>query len=232
MDGSGKAIILFSGGLDSSVALKIAKNEFKEVLAISFKYQQKNCLELESAKSIAAAFDVPHQIIDVCSWAQLIKSKLVNEAVPDYSEIIDVDDMFVPSRNLVFLSMLSGVAVSIGASTLVTGFTYCSEQYPDTRPVFARAFERVHDFSMGNDGGHAECALSIYSPLESFLKFEVFEKAEELGILDFVLEFTHTCFANDRHTSNDWGFGCGECSTCQSRKRGWIEYKKAKSKKD
>jgi 7-cyano-7-deazaguanine synthase len=217
------ALVLASGGQDSTTCLVWAKANFRSVQAISFFYNQKHSVELEQASRICGALDVPLKTVDISFMKDLVLSNLfaggddVNEA---HAQNEDVPSSFVPYRNLLFLTLAAAWGGTIGARHLVTGVCETDYSgYADCRDVFIKSTQvtlnLATDFASNN--------VVIHTPLMWLTKAEEFRMAEELGCLDMVLAETQTCY-NGVQDMNDYGRGCGQCPACRLRKQGYEEY--------
>lgn len=239
---SKKAVVIFSGGQDSTTVLGIAIQQGYECVALSFDYGQKHAIELEQAKKIARQLGVEHRIIDVKSFGQLVggKSALVDQSqsVNDQSPLAHMPEgipaSFVPNRNALFLTIAHGFAQTIGAETVWTGVCETDfSGYPDCRHVFVDALESALNI------GYLT-SIRIETPLMWASKAETFAMAEENEVLDLVIEESHTCYNGKRAESDaqpgdnafpyshEWGHGCGECPACKLRAKGWEEYQAMK----
>lgn len=235
-----KALVVFSGGQDSTTILAHALHLGFECEAIGFNYGQKHVVELEQAKKIAAKLNVPYKIVDMKAFGELVASGSalvgdgggmnVNDASPMKHMSTEVHASFVPNRNAMMLTMAHGYAQIIGADTLWTGVCQTDYSgYPDCRKVFIDALE-----SALNTG--YETNIQIITPLMFATKAQTFKMAEDAQALDLVLEESHTCYNGVRAgrtnyskylgiiARHEWGHGCGECPACALRAKGWKEY--------
>ena len=241
----GKAVVVFSGGQDSTTVLGMALQAGNEVVALSFDYGQKHAVELEQAKKIAAALNVEHRIIDVKAFGQLVggKSALVDQSqsVNDQSPLAHmpagIPASFVPNRNALFLTIAHGFAQTIGADSVWTGVCETDYSgYPDCRHEFILSLQKALNVGYLTN-------IQIVTPLMWATKAGTFQLAEEAGVLDLVLNESHTCYNGVRGASNgidgllpavdsihDWGHGCGVCPACQLREKGWNEYQTDKGR--
>lgn len=230
-----KAVVIFSGGQDSTTVLGMAIQQGYECVALSFDYGQKHVVELEQAKKIAEKLGVEHRIIDVKSFGQLVggKSALVDQSqsVNDQSPLAHMPEgipaSFVPNRNALFLTIAHGFAQTIGADTVWTGVCETDYSgYPDCRYVFVDALEKALNIGYLTN-------IALITPLMHATKALTFAIAEENQVLDLVIEESHTCYNgvrnNDQKGRWDWGHGCGECPACQLRAKGYREYMESKA---
>lgn len=217
-------LVLTSGGQDSTTCLYWAKQSFRKVYAISFTYGQKHSDEVDVAKNICDSLGVDFKLLDISFMAQLVKSNLfkgeadVNESHEFKDE---VPSSFVPYRNMIFLTLASAWASTLGVKHIVTGVCETdSSGYADCRDVFVKSLQTslnlATDFKDKN--------VVIHTPLMWLTKAETFKMAEELNCLDVVLEKSLTCY-NGVTQMNDFGMGCGECPSCELREAGYREYK-------
>lgn len=216
------AVVLFSGGLDSTTCLYWAESQFNRVVAISFRYGQRHSSELNAAMRIAKSLDVDHRIIDI-DIAQLGGSALTdhNIAVPDHDDSIVYDDStavapitYVPARNTIFLSYALAAAEVSGASAIVIGVSSVDYSgYPDCRPDFIAAFETLANLAtVAARQGHK---LEIIAPLQTLSKAETLQLGLQLGV-DY--SQTVSCYQANEH-----GEACGVCDSCHLRRQGFID---------
>jgi 7-cyano-7-deazaguanine synthase len=212
-----KALVVFSGGQDSTTCLFWALKQFNEVEVVTFDYNQKHSLEIECAKNIANELGVRHHILDMALLNQLAPSALTRDDI----EVKDGEEgglpsSFVPGRNLVFLTFAGILASQIGAKHIVTGVCETDfSGYPDCRDIFVKSLNVTLNLSM-------DAQFVIQTPLMWIDKAETWKLADELGALDFVREKTLTGY------NGVIADGCGECPACKLRKRGLDEYLKVR----
>lgn len=215
-----KSLVIFSGGQDSTTCLGWAKNNYQEVEAVSFFYNQKHSIELEKAKKICKIINIKHHLIDVSFFSEIVNSALtsngnVNE---NHQDNQNLPASFVPNRNALFITIAHSLAQKIKAQNLITGTCQTDYSgYPDCRREFIDKIEE--SLNLGSDSN-----IKIITPLMYLTKAETFKLAEENNCLDLVLNYSHTCY-NGSQIKNDWGFGCGECPACILRKKGFYEFK-------
>ncbi len=213
---SKKAIILVSGGLDSTTTLVIARAQGYECYALSFDYGQRHFSELNAAKQVAKNFGaIEHKILSIPA-DEIRGSALtdMNIAVPDYSGQGKIPVTYVPSRNIIFLSFASAWAEVIGARDIFVGAnTLDYSGYPDCRPDFLAAFEQA--INIGTKAGVEEVPFKIHAPLITYTKAQIVKKGIELGI-DYSL--TISCYRADEQ-----GRACRTCDSCTYRKKGFAE---------
>lgn len=213
------AVILLSGGMDSTVTLACARREGFELNALTIRYGQRHRAELEAAEKVGRFFQVRrHLFLDV-SLERIGGSALTEKReVPKdrgLEEIAkDIPITYVPARNTVFLSLALAWAEVLEATDIFIGVNALDYSgYPDCRPEFIEAFERVA--RVGTRAGVEGSALKIHTPLIRLTKAQIIEKGLALGV-DFSL--THTCYdpAPD-------GKACGRCDACRLRLKGFAE---------
>lgn len=217
-------LVLTSGGQDSTTCLFWAKKNFKKVRAISFIYGQKHSDEVKVSKEICKDLGIDLKILDISFMAELVKSNLF-KGQPDVNESHVLNDevpsSFVPYRNMIFLTLASAWASTLGIKHVVTGVCETDYSgYADCRDVFIKSLQvslnLATDFNDKN--------VVIHTPLMWLTKGETFKMAEELDCLEYIIDNTLTCY-NGVKKKNDFGMGCGECPSCQLRKEGYLEYK-------
>lgn len=210
------AIVLFSGGLDSTTCLYWAKAKFKHITAISFRYGQRHSSELIAAKKITDTLGVDHRIIDI-DIAQLGGSALTDHSinVPDYDASSDaVPVTYVPARNTIFLSYALAAAEVMHANHIVIGVSSVDfSGYPDCRPDFIEAFENLAN--LATVAGRAGNRLSVVAPLQNLSKAQTLELGLSLGV-DYAQ--TVSCYQADAD-----GRACGVCDSCALRRQGFID---------
>ncbi|WP_163102364.1 7-cyano-7-deazaguanine synthase QueC [Peribacillus alkalitolerans] len=206
-----KAVVVFSGGQDSTTCLFWAMKEFKEVIAVTFDYGQRHKAEIECAKTITNELNIKHHILDMSLLNQLAPNALTRDIEIEESEG-SVPNTFVDGRNLLFLSFAGVLAKQVGAKHIVTGVCETDfSGYPDCRDVFIKSLNVTLNLSMAYD-------FVLDTPLMWLNKAQTWELADQLGAFEFVREKTLTCY------NGIIGDGCGECPACKLRKRGLDEY--------
>lgn len=211
-----KAIVVFSGGQDSTTCLFWAKKKYKEVVAVSFDYNQKHKLELECAKDICEKYNIEHKILDLNLLNQLAPNSLTRQDINvDKSAPKEgVPNSFVDGRNLLFLSFVAVFAKQRGINTIITGVSQSDfSGYPDCRNVFIKSLNVTLNLAMDYE-------FEILTPLMWINKAETWKMAYDLGVLDIVKEETLTCYNGIKAD------GCGECPSCKLRKNGYLEFER------
>ncbi len=216
------ALVVFSGGQDSTTCLFWAKKYFRRVFAITFIYGQKHVNEVEIAKAIAAKADVDIYVVDVS-----LIGKLGANSLTDVSIVMDREkpadtfpNTFVPGRNLFFLSIAAIYAREKGIRHLVTGVSQTDYSgYPDCRDAFVKSLNVTLDLAM-------DAQFAIHMPLMWIDKSQTWELADKLGVLDLVRHETLTCY------NGIPGDGCGHCPACKLRREGLEKYLKIKTERE
>ena len=210
------AVLLLSGGLDSATAGALLRSSFR-LHALSFRYGQRHAVEIAAAKRVARALGIREQRIVTLDLAAFGGSSLTNMRIPVPKRRRigkSIPSTYVPARNTVFLSIAAAFAETIGARDLVVGFNVLDYSgYPDCRPQFLRAFERV--LAAGTKSGAAGARWKIHAPLLKMSKAQIIGAAVRAG-LD--LSMTHSCYDPDAR-----GRACGACDSCMIRKQGFRE---------
>jgi 7-cyano-7-deazaguanine synthase len=211
-----KAVVLLSGGLDSTTALAVARSRGYECFALTVKYGQLHAVELEAARRVASAIGVTeHRVIEI-DLAQLATSALTGAAaVPKDRPLAeigapgDVPPTYVPARNTVLLALALAWAESLGALDLFVGVNVLDASgYPDCRPEFIAAFEALAQVATRAGGFH------VHAPLIELTKADIIRLGTRLGV-DYAL--THSCYDPKGDAA------CGRCDACLLRKKGFAE---------
>jgi len=225
-----KALVLFSGGQDSTTCLAWALKHFEFVSTIGFNYGQNHSIELDCRKTILAKVRELDPV-----WNQ----KLGNDYLLELPELKNISDSaltqkteirllenglpstFVPGRNLVFFLYAAAIAYREDINIIVGGMCQTDfSGYPDCRLETVEALEKA--VSLGMD-----YQFNFQTPLMSLTKKETWEMAFHLAgtkLIRIILEETHTCYKGDRTRFHDWGYGCGECPACSLRSAGWNSF--------
>ncbi len=215
-----KAIVLLSGGLDSTTTLAIALNRGFRVHALSFRYGQRHQLEIEAARRIAERFGVAQHVVVDIDLRVFGGSALTDDlAVPKGRAIEEMSHgipvTYVPARNTIFLSFGVAWAEVLGASDLFIGVNALDYSgYPDCRPEYIRAYEQMANLAT-KAGVEGRQHLKIHTPLIHLTKAQIIQKGLRLGV-DYSL--TTTCYDPDPA-----GEACGECDACLLRLKGFAE---------
>ncbi|WP_145413043.1 7-cyano-7-deazaguanine synthase QueC [Paenibacillus xylanexedens] len=207
-----KAVVVFSGGQDSTTCLFWAKQQFAEVEVVTFDYGQRHKLEIECAAAIAKDLGVQQTVLDMSLLNQLAPNALTRDDVEIIHEEGELPSTFVDGRNLLFLSFAAILAKQKGARHLVTGVCETDfSGYPDCRDSFVKSMNVTLNLSM-------DYPFVIHTPLMWLDKAATWKMADELGAFDYVRERTLTCY------NGVIGDGCGECPACKLRKAGLDRY--------
>jgi 7-cyano-7-deazaguanine synthase len=227
---SDTALVLFSGGQDSTMCLAWALERFARVETVGFDYGQRHAVELDVRPRIRehmAALNADWKarlgedhVITLDALAAISDSALTRETA---IEIADngLPTTFVPGRNLIFFSFAGALAYRRGARHLVAGMCETDYSgYPDCRDDTIKAMQVV--LTLGLDR-----RVTLHTPLMWIDKAATFAMAEALGgaaLLALVVEDTHSCYLGDRARRHDWGYGCGECPACKLRAQGFAKF--------
>ena len=208
------ALVLFSGGQDSTTCLYWALKNFESVRTLCFNYGQRHGREVEIAQKIAQKMDVPFQVYDATIIGRLAENSLTkHDMVMDKEKPENAyPNTFVPGRNLLFLTFAAVIARSHGIKNIVTGVSEADYSgYPDCRDTFIRSANTTINLAMDEQ-------FIIHTPLMWKNKAEVWALADELGIFETVKNETLTCY------NGIIAEGCGECPACKLRNEGLREY--------
>jgi 7-cyano-7-deazaguanine synthase len=228
-----RALVLFSGGQDSTVCLAWALERFSRVETIGFDYGQRHRVELEVRPRVRAALAAlrpqwgarlgDDHVVPLDALAAISDTALTRETAIGIAES-GLPNTFVPGRNLVFFTFAAALAYRRGARHLVAGMCETDYSgYPDCRDNTIKAMQVALSLGM-------EARFVIHTPLMWIDKAATFALAQEIGGPQFVhllVEETHTCYVGDRVHRHAWGFGCGECPACQLRAQGFAKWQAA-----
>lgn len=226
------ALVLFSGGQDSTACLAWALSRYARVETLGFDYRQRHRIELDCRLTVRQemARQFPQwaprlgedHLLDLGLLAQLSDTALTQEKAIEL-QANGLPNTFVPGRNLLFLTLAATVAYRRGASVLVGGMCETDYSgYPDCRDNTLKAQQLA--LSLGLDQ-----AMTIETPLMFLTKADTWRLSEELGgaaLNELIREHTHTCYLGERGRRHDWGHGCGHCPACALRAAGHAEYLK------
>lgn len=230
------AVVLFSGGQDSTTCLAWACDEFGtgNVYPISFTYGQRHAVELAQALKIIEIFQTNKmKALSVEGLSQLGSAALTNKDIDVEAQASEdsgnawayehgLPSTFIPGRNLLFLTFAAAYGATLGIRNLVTGICEADASgYPDCRNEFRYAAQVAISKALDDE-------ITVYAPLIQRTKAQTFMFAKELGVLDIVVEHSHTCYHGNREIKHEWGYGCGECPACVERAKGWKEYQEFK----
>ncbi len=219
-----KAVVLLSGGLDSTTTLAIAIDEGYEVFALTFRYGQRHEIEIDAAQKIAASFGVAQHVIASIDLRSFGGSALTSDIeIPKGRSLEDmaaeIPVTYVPARNTIFLSFALAWAEVLGSKDIFIGVNALDYSgYPDCRPEYIEAYQRMANLATraGVEGARdSQPGLTIHTPLISLSKAEIIKRGEYLGV-----DYSLTCTCYD--PSPD-GLACGACDACQLRLKGFAE---------
>jgi 7-cyano-7-deazaguanine synthase len=211
-----KAVILFSGGLDSTTCLAIARSQGFECYTLSFDYGQKHAVETSRAEVLSRVYGaVKHQLLtlplDCIGGSSLTDA---DKPVEDHQDKNEIPSTYVPARNTIFLSFALALSEVIGAQDIFIGANHIDYSgYPDCRPDYLQAF--AHMAALATKKGREGVAFNIHAPLLEMNKAEIIRKGISLGI-DY--SQTISCYRADAS-----GHACGKCDSCEYRKKGFEE---------
>lgn len=210
-----KAVILYSGGLDSTTCMAVARSEGYLPYAISFAYGQRHSVELEFAKKYARIVGAAEHLVVEFDYRKVGGSALTGDiAVPKEGVSHEIPVTYVPARNTIFLSFALGWAEVIGAQDIFIGVNALDYSgYPDCRPEYIESFEAMAN--LATRAGVEGRRINIHAPLINLTKAEIIKKGLALGV-EYGL--THSCY--DPSPSGD---ACGLCDSCRLRLKGFIE---------
>ncbi|MBL1287064.1 7-cyano-7-deazaguanine synthase QueC [Streptomyces albidoflavus] len=215
------AIVLLSGGLDSTTVLAIAKDQGFTPYALSFRYGQRHSIELEAAQRVAQTQGVARHVIADIDLRVFGGSALTSDIeVPKHETLEDVEEggvpiTYVPARNTIFLSFALAFAETVGASDIFTGVTAVDYSgYPDCRPEYMEAFATMANLAT-RAGVEGTSKITLHSPLIALSKADIVREGLRLGV-DYSL--TSSCYDPDEQ-----GRACGKCDTCLLRLKGFAE---------
>jgi 7-cyano-7-deazaguanine synthase len=229
------ALVLFSGGQDSTVCLAWALERYESVETVGFAYGQRHAAELGQRETLRKGLGQLKQ-----SWSDRLGDDHMLE-LPELGRLSDtaltrdaeialtaagLPSTFVPGRNLLFFTYAAALAYRRGMSTLVGGMCETDYSgYPDCRNATIEALAKA--ISLGMDA-----SFTIETPLMWIDKAETWALAEQLGgapLVDLVVEDSHTCYLGIRSRRHTWGYGCGHCPACHLRAKGWDKWQATKS---
>jgi 7-cyano-7-deazaguanine synthase len=214
------AVVLLSGGIDSATCLAIAKSEGYRLDALSFRYQQRHIIELQSADRVARAMGVSKHLVLDLPLGQIGGSALTSDIeVPKDTNLEELGGgipvTYVPARNTIFLALAVAWAEVLEAADIFIGVNALDYSgYPDCRPEYVAAFERTANLGT-KKAVEGELRIRIHTPLIHLTKAEIIRRGVDLG-LDYSI--THSCYDPDAA-----GRACGHCDSCLIRKKGFLE---------
>ena len=227
------ALVLFSGGQDSTTCLALALSQYERVETIAFDYGQRPAVELQARLRVLAEIrsQFPQwaprlgedHLLDLAVLGQVSETSLTRDTA-FAMEQTGLPNTFVPGRNLLFLTLAAALAYRRGLEVIVTGVCETDYSgYPDCRDDSMKAMQLA--LSLGMDK-----RFLIETPLMWIDKAETWQLAHRLGgqpLVDLIVEHTHTCYLGDRSHRQDWGYGCGACPACDLRAKGFTRFVQA-----
>ena len=225
-----RALVLFSGGQDSTTALAWALERFDEVETVGFDYGQRHRIELACRETIREKLPAalpafapklgPDHLIDLAALGAISETALTRDSEIAFAET-GLPTTFVPGRNLIFLTFAAALAYRRNAKHIVLGVCETDYSgYPDCRDDTVKAMQVA--LGLGLDR-----RLVLHTPLMWRDKAQTFALARAIGgdaFLDLVVEDSHSCYLGDRTTRHGWGYGCGHCPACDLRAKGFAAY--------
>jgi 7-cyano-7-deazaguanine synthase len=225
-----KALVLFSGGQDSTTCLAWALEKYSKVETVGFDYGQRHAIELECRKTVLTEISRKFpdwadrlgddHLIDLKTLGQISETALTRDTEMVFSNN-GLPNTFVPGRNIIFLTMAAALTYRRGISTLVAGVCETDYSgYPDCRDDAIKSLQVTLNIGMGTN-------ILIETPLMWLNKAQTWEMANTIGGINFielVRNETHTCYKGQRTKFHSWGFGCGDCPACNIRARGYKEF--------
>lgn len=230
-----KAVVLFSGGQDSTTALMYALKKYDGVYTIGFSYGQRHSVELQCRNKIltllrAANYEaklLADTVVDISDLAKLTSSALTSTAPIKSGENL-LPTSFVPARNIIFLGLAAAYGYDVEALNLVVGVSEVDfSGYPDCRAETILSMATTLTLGLAR-------RVNIDAPLLHLSKAQTWDLAYKLGgewFIDMILEETMSCYEGVRSTRHAWGYGCGSCPACVLRARGFKEYQIMKGKR-
>lgn len=209
-----KALVLFSGGLDSTTMLAMIKSDGYEITALTINYNQRHVSEIEFSKKSLSQLQINKQIIFDLDLSKIGGSALTDNIPVPIDSNDNIPTTYVPARNTIFLSLASSFAERLNISDIFIGANIIDYSgYPDCRPEFIKSFEKTINLGtkLGVEGSH----FRIHTPLIKMTKAEIITKGHSLGV-DYSL--TLSCY-----NPTDSGLACGKCDSCKFRKDGFKD---------
>ena len=209
-----KALVLFSGGLDSTTMLAMVKSEGYEITALTINYNQRHVSEIVFSKKSLSQLQINKQIIFDLDLSKIGGSALTDNIPVPIDSNDNIPTTYVPARNTIFLSLASSFAERLNISDIFIGANIIDYSgYPDCRPEFIKSFEKTINLGtkLGVEGSH----FRIHTPLIKMTKAEIIKKGHSLGV-DYSL--TLSCY-----NPTDSGLACGKCDSCKFRKDGFKD---------
>lgn len=219
------ALVLFSGGQDSTACLAWALERFERVETVGFAYGQRHAVELECRGPIRQALVArwpglgPDTVIDIGGGLAALGETALTSEVAIAMGADGLPTTFVPGRNLLFLTYAAALAYRRGLKRIVGGMCETDfSGYPDCRDDTVKAMQLALNLGL-------ERRFVLETPLMWLDKAATWALAERLGVLDITVDLTHTCYLGDRTHRHAWGYGCGTCPACELRAAGWRRFR-------
>ena len=209
-----KALVLFSGGLDSTTMLAMVKSNGYEITALTINYNQRHVSEIDFSKKSLLQLQINKQIVFDLDLSKIGGSALTDNIPVPINSNDNIPNTYVPARNTIFLSLASSFAERLNISDIFIGANIIDYSgYPDCRPEFIKSFEKTINLGtkLGVEGSH----FRIHTPLIKMTKAEIIRKGHSLGV-DYSL--TLSCY-----NPTDSGLACGKCDSCKFRKEGFKD---------
>ena len=227
-----RALVLFSGGQDSTTCLAWALERYDHVETVGFDYGQRHSIELTCRPDILGELKYQYpqwanklgedHLIDLGVLGEISKTALTSETLIEM-QANGLPNTFVPGRNLLFFTLAGCIASRRNLKILVGGMCETDfSGYPDCRDDTIKALQVCLNLGMNQ-------RLNIETPLMWINKAQTWKLSETLGgvtLIDLIIEKTHTCYLGNRTTRSPWGYGCGQCPACELRANGYNEYLK------
>ena len=227
------ALVLFSGGQDSTVCLAWALARYERVESVGFDYGQRHAVEMQARQAVRAGFAArfpqwaerlgEDHVLDIKGFGQVAETALTADRAIEMTDR-GLPSTFVPGRNLVFLTYAAALADRRGLAALVGGMCETDYSgYPDCRRDTLDAMERALNLGM-------ERNFRVETPLMRLTKADTWALAKALGgeaLVDLIVTESHTCYRGQRDKLYAWGYGCGDCPACDLREKGWREWEAA-----
>jgi len=233
--GGAAALVLFSGGQDSTVCLAWALDRYARVETVGFDYGQRHAVEMSQRQAVRRAMAErfpawsgrlgPDHVLDLKGFGAVAESALTTERAIEVTER-GLPSTFVPGRNLAFFVYAAALADRRGMEVLVGGMCETDYSgYPDCRRDTLDAMAQALRLGMERD-------FEIETPLMWLTKAQTWDLADGLGgaaLVELIVEETHTCYLGDRSHRHAWGYGCGSCPACELRAQGWLEWRRSRA---
>ena len=230
-DESDKALVLFSGGQDSTVCLAWALERFEQVETIGFDYGQRHAVELKARTRLRERMLAlksrwkqrlgDDHLFDLDTLGAISDTALTRQTAIELADS-GLPSTFVPGRNLIFFCFAGALAYRRGIRHLIAGMCETDYSgYPDCRDDTVKAMQVALSLGLGK-------RLTIHAPLMWMDKADTFAMAEQIGgkaFLDLVIEDSHSCYMGNRVQRHEWGYGCGDCPACKLRAEGFVRFR-------